>query len=84
MDLIFASALTESDLIDSVSIIRESFATVAEQFGLTKVNAPTHSAFIELRHLKKMQDKGIAMFGIFCESVQVGFLLEYALIKGRQ
>ncbi|WP_094603389.1 hypothetical protein SPSIL_014250 [Sporomusa silvacetica DSM 10669] len=74
MNLSFELVVTESDLIDSVNIIRKSFSTVAEQFGLTRENAPTNPAFIELRHLKKMQEKGIAMFGVFCEFVQIGFV----------
>ncbi|CUH97228.1 hypothetical protein P22_3355 [Propionispora sp. 2/2-37] len=74
MNLSFEPVVTEANLIDSVNIIRKSFSTVAEQFGLTRENAPTNPVFIELKHLRKMQTKGIAMFGVFCASVQIGFV----------
>lgn len=74
MDLIFTAVMTESNLLDSVDIIRKSFSTVAQQFGLTRENASTNPAFIELKNLRKMQGKGISMFGVFAESVQIGFV----------
>lgn len=74
MALIFKSVNTEQELTVCVNVIRESFATVAEQFRLTKENAPTNPAFIEIRHLQKMRDKGVAMFGVFCETKQIGFV----------
>ena len=74
MTLIYKSVNTEQEMAVSVNVIRESFATVAEQFGLTKENAPTNPAFIEMRHLQKMRETGIAMFGVFCETIQIGFV----------
>ena len=74
MALIYKSVNTEQELTVSVNVIRESFATVAEQFRLTKENASTNPAFIEMRHLQKMQEKGIAMLGVFCETKQIGFV----------
>lgn len=74
MVLLYKSVNTEQELAVSVNVIRASFATVAEQFRLTKETAPTNPAFIEMRHLQKMQEKGIAMFGVFCETVQIGFV----------
>ena len=74
MVLLYKSVNTEQEMAVSVNVIRESFATVAEQFRLTKENAPTNPAFIEMRHLQKMQEKGIAMFGVFYETIQIGFV----------
>lgn len=74
MDLIYKPLSTEKELTDSINVIRKSFATVAKQFSLTRDNAPTNPAFIEIRHLQKMQKKGIAMFGVFCEAIQIGFV----------
>jgi len=74
MALLYKSVNTEQELTVSINVIRKSFATVAEQFNLTKEKAPTNPAFIEMRHLQKMRDKGIAMFGVFCETIQIGFV----------
>lgn len=74
MALIYKSVSTDVALTDSRNVIRQAFATVAEQFNLTVENAPTNPAFIELRHLQRMREKGIVMFGVFCEGVQVGFV----------
>jgi|GEM_PF-4356812 len=38
-------------------VIRESFATVAEDFRLTRESAPTNPAFIEMVHLQKNAGK---------------------------
>ena len=38
-------------------VIRDSFITVANEFGLTKENAPTNAAFIELDSLIGLQQK---------------------------
>lgn len=67
MDLRFKLMSTEQELTDSMNIIRKSFATVAEDFRLTRENAPSNPAFIEIRHLQKMMEKEILMFGVFYE-----------------
>ncbi|SMC48854.1 GNAT family N-acetyltransferase [Sporomusa malonica] len=74
MDLIYKQVNTEQELIESINIIRESFLTVAGEFNLTSENAPTNPAFIEIRHLQKMREKGIVMLGVFCKTVQIGFV----------
>lgn len=74
MALLYKSVNTEQELTVSINVIRKSFATVAEQFKLTKEKVPTNPAFIEMRHLQKMLDKGIAMFGVFCEMLHIGFV----------
>ena len=43
-------------------VIRNSFATVAEEFGITRKNAPTNPAFAEADSLEKMKEKGIMLY----------------------
>jgi GNAT superfamily N-acetyltransferase len=74
MGLIYKLMSTEQELADSIYVVRQAFATVAEQFSLTVENAPTNPAFIEIRHLQRMREKSIVMIGVFCEDVQVGFV----------
>lgn len=62
-----------SEVHNCVKVIQQSFITVAEQFNLTKENAPTNAAFITAEDLIKMQEKGIQMFGAYQGSNQVGF-----------
>ncbi len=37
--------LTESDFAEAVTVICKSFMTVAEEFNITKENAPAFTAF---------------------------------------
>lgn len=64
----------ESALKEGMEVIRSAFMTVANEFNITIENASTNPAFIELRHLLKMRDKGIAMFGGFTGSKMAGFV----------
>ena len=38
--------LQAADLPACLEVIRKSFATVAEEFGLTPENCPTHTSFV--------------------------------------
>jgi ribosomal protein S18 acetylase RimI-like enzyme len=62
------------DLDASVDVIRESFMTVAREFGLTRENCPTNPAFIMRKHLDELRENGAALFGLFDGDRQVGFL----------
>lgn len=55
-------------------LIRDSFATVAEQFHLTRQNCPTNGAFIERSWLETEWHKGILMYGLFCDQGMAGFM----------
>ncbi|MBI9100233.1 MAG: GNAT family N-acetyltransferase [Spirochaetaceae bacterium] len=57
-----------------VSVIRESYLTVAEEFKITKENGSSNPAFIELEHLHEMNKKGIEMYGAFVDSSCIGFV----------
>jgi len=64
----------ETDLINSHKLIIDSFKTVADDFGLTIENCPTNVAFMKYEQLIEMKEKGIAMFGLFLEGTQIGFV----------
>lgn len=59
---------------ESAKVIRESFLTVADDFGFTVENNPTNGAFLEPSKLAEEHDKGITMFGLFEENRQIGFV----------
>ncbi len=62
------------DIRSSVCVIRKSFATVAEEFGLTPTNCPSNAAFIDESDLWKMREKGSVLFGFFTDTLQEGFV----------
>jgi ribosomal protein S18 acetylase RimI-like enzyme len=74
MIIVIRSISGDRDLETSVSVIRASFLTVAREFNLTPENAPSNAAFIKLADLLKMRDRGIAMFGLFENDTQAGFV----------
>ncbi|MBM4446110.1 MAG: GNAT family N-acetyltransferase [Chloroflexi bacterium] len=63
----------ERDLKSSVEVIRNSFKTVALEFGLNERNCPTHPSFVALDKLLELKKKA-RLFGLFLNSVQVGFV----------
>jgi ribosomal protein S18 acetylase RimI-like enzyme len=73
MDIEIREIVSEAELGNSVNVIRESFITVANQFKLTRENAPSNAAFIELEDLLKMKEKDIHLFGVFKDEIQIGF-----------
>jgi ribosomal protein S18 acetylase RimI-like enzyme len=69
----------ETDLVKSHKLIKESFKTVADDFGLTMENCPANPAFTKYSQLLEMKEEGIKMFGLFLGKQQVGFIaIEYA------
>ncbi len=67
------------DMETSVSVIRDSFVTVAEEFNLTRENCPTHPSFISVVNLEDLVAKGVSLFGLFDDDLHIGFV---ALEKG--
>jgi len=59
---------------ECVSVIRNSFITVAKEFNLTKENAPTNPAFADIHTLEKMKDNGIEMYGAYEGDKCIGFV----------
>ncbi len=63
---------SEQDLLPCVDLLRLAFATVAEEIGLTVETAPTNAAFTTVDNLRRNLQKGMALYGMFCESSLVG------------
>jgi ribosomal protein S18 acetylase RimI-like enzyme len=66
--------IKEEDLPKSAQIIRDSFKTVADEFGITEENTPTHGTFLKDEKLLADYNCGIKMFGLFEWEKQVGFI----------
>jgi len=65
---------TPEQLITSTQVIRNSFKTVAAEFGLTEQNCPAHPSFITLERLNDLKSKGAQFFGLFTSGQQIGFV----------
>jgi len=65
---------TKTDLINSHKLIKDSFITVANDFGLNIKNCPANPAFMKYSQLIEMKEKGIKMFGLFLNNKQAGFI----------
>jgi GNAT superfamily N-acetyltransferase len=63
----------ESELEQSVSVIREAFSTVAKEFNLTQESAPTHPFFSTREQLIELHKKA-AFFGLYVYETQTGFV----------
>ena len=63
----------QQGLEKSLKVIRNSFRTVAIEFGLNKDNCPTHPSLITLDKLLELKDKS-ELFGLFLKNKQVGFV----------
>ena len=61
-----------ADLPACLEVIRKSFATVAEEFGLTPENCPTHTSFVPLSRLEGEFQRGNEMYALFQGEVMVG------------
>lgn len=57
-----------------VELLRNSFITVADDFGITCENAPTNPAFADTDSLSKMLEKGVILFGAYYDSKRAGFV----------
>jgi len=65
--------LDPPDVPVCAEIIRRSFATVAEEFGLTRENAATNGAFLDDARVREEYERGFVMFGLLNEGTQIGF-----------
>lgn len=61
-------------LPECLKVIHNSFATVAEEFGLTKENCPKHTSFIPLYFLESQMDWGWDMYGLFDGEKIIGYM----------
>lgn len=60
---------------DCVKVIRDSFITVANEFNITRENAPTNPAFIEIGSLQAMKQKGIDIYGAYINNILIGLVV---------
>lgn len=65
--------VTGNELPDCLEVICKSFATVAEEFGLTRENCPGHTSFMKIEKLQSQYDSGCKMFGYYHNDLMVGF-----------
>jgi ribosomal protein S18 acetylase RimI-like enzyme len=56
------------------AVIRQSFATVAKEFGLTEQNCPSNGAFIKTERLAEMWLNGTKAYGLFAANELVGVM----------
>lgn len=56
-----------------LDIIRSSFITVAEEFGLTENNCPSHTAFLTIDKLEKQFNDAKPMFLFYQDAIPVGY-----------
>ena len=63
----------EEQLNICLDIIRSSFMTVAEEFGITKNNCPSHTAFMTIDKLEKQFNDGRPMFLFYQDANPVGY-----------
>ena len=74
MDPVIREISAEEGLEDSVRVIRDSFRTVADEFGLTRENCPTHPSFITAEQLDDLRIRKVKLFGQFLDEMQIGFI----------
>jgi ribosomal protein S18 acetylase RimI-like enzyme len=74
-DKIRIKEIDDSDGIKaSAEVIRDSFRTVAQQFNLTQQNCHSHPSFVTESQLNAMKRRGLTLFGLSQNKVQVGFI----------
>ena len=55
---------TEEELLQCVALLRAAFGTVAKEFGLTEVNAPTNAAFTTIDNFQQHLQNGMTLYGM--------------------
>lgn len=75
MDTNLIERITDnSDLVQSLEVIRKAFEPVAKEFGLTPENCPTNAAFMKLNYLAGMKIKGVELYKLTTDGLQIGFM----------
>ena len=59
---------------DATDVIRQSFRTVADEFGLTSENCPSHPAFLNKEHLRALVEGGLRLFGCYDDEKLTGVI----------
>jgi len=66
--------LTEAHLAEYAEVIRRSFATVANDFGYTRENCPTHRSFVTDEQLRSKIAEKIYPFGCVIDEKIIGLV----------
>jgi diamine N-acetyltransferase len=64
--------INENEISNALIVINTSFLTVADEFHLTKENAPTNAAFMKYEKLKESVIDGIKLFGLYSDQEIIG------------
>ena len=66
--------LQKSELASALEVIHSSFATVAEEFGLTRESRPRHTSFMPIEFLETQMNWGWRMFALFEGERMAGYV----------
>jgi len=58
----------------AAEVIRTSFATVAQEFGITRENFPRHTSFISTEQIQMNFDWGWLMYGLYADNQFIGYV----------
>lgn len=75
--------VADEELDECLTVIHQSFGTVAREFGLTQNNCPTNGAFMKKERLIYQREKGNQQYGLFFDNKMVRFM-ELAQIDEEQ
>lgn len=68
------SAVKTEELSICLDVIRQSFRTVAEHFGLTRENCPKHTSFMQLYFLETQKKWGWQMYALYDGETMIGYM----------
>ena len=71
-DLSFRQIIPDDDIGVAVILLRESFGTVAAEFGLTEKNCPSNPAFIKKESLKEQINNNRIFYLLYQDDKPVG------------
>ncbi len=66
--------ITDAEIPRCAKVVRDSFATVAADFSLTRQNCASNPAFLEDEKLRQERGRGVLLFGLYEGSEQAGFV----------
>lgn len=66
--------LTQTQLLGYLSVIRQSFHTVAEAYGLPEENCVASGSFIKMDQLMGDLRRGVKLFGCLSDGVSAGYM----------
>jgi len=66
--------IQKEELPECLTVIHDSFRTVAEEFGLTPENCPKHTSFLPLTFLETQMKWGWHMFALYAGKRIIGYM----------